>query len=53
MQIDGPSPKGTECLAMSETSVIPEATTGANPELRGKLQTPVLKSSTVTWWFSF
>lgn len=53
MQTDGPSLQGTECLVMSVTSVVPEATAGANPELIDKLQTPMLKSSKITWWFSF
>lgn len=53
MQIDGPSLQGTECLFMSVTSVVPEATAGANPELTDKLQIPTLKSSKITWWFSF
>lgn len=53
MQIDDSSLPGTECLAVAVTSVIPEATAGANPELTDKLQTAMLKSSKIPWWFSF
>lgn len=53
MQIDGPSLQCAECLAVSETSAAPEAAAGANPERAEKLQTPKLKSSKITRWFSF